>query len=443
MGRLFRYVSQSLDLTRPLWMATVIALLVFPLPNLSLPPRVIVVVVAIAWLLAGWADHVWWRFTPLDVPWLIWLLLIPVTLWATAVPDLTHAALKLLAAQGIAFWMMVIWVRSPRRAAWATAGLLGAALTLAVLGLFWMQWPSGYLFPVPADLKALREHYSLPVQESVNKNVLAGVLVPLWCLALGTIPALRGRWRWPMRFLDLLGALTIGGMVALSQSRGSWVAAVVGTYVLIALRWRLMWAGLAAVPLGVWALHTQGRLLPLLNTALALRNGGSLVGRVELWSRALYAAQDFVFTGIGMGTFPRVIPLLYPLFLYGPNAEIPHAHNLFLQIAVDLGIFGLLAFLAMILVTGLLVGKGIAAARRTGDNSSAWILRGASAGLVAALAHGMVDAVTWNIRPAFLVWAIWGLAVGLALTCVERGRGGRNENLATPAQNDTLLHNGR
>ncbi len=45
--------------------------------------------------------------------------------------------------------------------------------------------------------------------------------------------------------------------------------------------------------------------------------------RVEIWGRALYALHDFPFTGIGIGTFDQVIPLLYPYFLIPPGREHP------------------------------------------------------------------------------------------------------------------------
>lgn len=55
-----------------------------------------------------------------------------------------------------------------------------------------------------------------------------------------------------------------------------------------------------------------------------------LEARVEIWSRAVYAIQDFPFTGCGLGTFRRIVPILYPLFLISSDADIGHAHNLFL-----------------------------------------------------------------------------------------------------------------
>ena len=89
-----------------------------------------------------------------------------------------------------------------------------------------------------------------------------------------------------------------------------------------------------------------------MNTVLDFISSGVSVqgveGRVEIWSRAIYMIQDFSFTGIGMGSYMDVADLLYPFFLAAPG-KIDHAHNLFLQVAVDLGIPGFIAWLSIFL----------------------------------------------------------------------------------------------
>jgi hypothetical protein len=50
---------------------------------------------------------------------------------------------------------------------------------------------------------------------------------------------------------------------------------------------------------------------------------------------------------MGMNTFRRNVFVLYPLFLVGPDFDIAHAHNEFLQAALDLGLPGLIAFLTL------------------------------------------------------------------------------------------------
>lgn len=111
-------------------------------------------------------------------------------------------------------------------------------------------------------------------------------------------------------------------------------------------RWGQVLAAVGSVGI-LGFLFTGGSEL-LFDAATTDATFGGLEQRVEIWSRAIYMVQDFSFTGVGMGaSFGRVADLLYPFFL-APPGQIPHAHNLYLQVAVDLGIPGRPAWLAVL-----------------------------------------------------------------------------------------------
>jgi putative inorganic carbon (HCO3(-)) transporter len=135
----------------------------------------------------------------------------------------------------------------------------------------------------------------------------------------------------------------------------------------------------------------------------------SLQMRDLIWTRAIVQINAFPLTGIGMGTFAQVSRALYPAFVFSAG-EVPHAHNLFLQIAVDLGLPGLAAWLVMAWV----IARSAWQVYRAGRRAAGW-LAGLGAGLlavqVALVIHGVVDAATWGTRPAVMVWGIWGLAL--------------------------------
>lgn len=73
----------------------------------------------------------------------------------------------------------------------------------------------------------------------------------------------------------------------------------------------------------------------------------SLDQRVEIWSRAIDGIEDFPFTGMGLNTFRKLVFVLYPLSLEGPEVDLGHAHNIWLQVSLDLGLPGLVAYLAI------------------------------------------------------------------------------------------------
>jgi putative inorganic carbon (HCO3(-)) transporter len=144
--------------------------------------------------------------------------------------------------------------------------------------------------------------------------------------------------------------------------------------------------------------------------------------RMEIWSRALYAIQDFPYTGLGLGTFERVVAVLYPLFL-NPDGTIPHAHNLYLQVVVDLGLPGLVAYLALLGLSFATAFSAYRIFRRGGQAAMAMLCAGCIAGLAGMCIHGLVDAVAWGTKLALVPWAVMGLVVGLHGVAGEQGEG--------------------
>ncbi|MFM8322579.1 MAG: hypothetical protein ACKOC5_16835, partial [Chloroflexota bacterium] len=56
--------------------------------------------------------------------------------------------------------------------------------------------------------------------------------------------------------------------------------------------------------------------------------------------------------------------------------------------------------------------------RRQGQPLYAGLGAGLLGSLLALAVHGMTDAVTWGmVRPAPIVWALWGLAVAAGALC--------------------------
>jgi len=209
------------------------------------------------------------------------------------------------------------------------------------------------------------------------------------------------------RILSALLLLASAVVMVLGASRGAMLGLAVGLLVaLLSLgRWYRLVGLLAGAggAVAVWRIG-PGTLLELLGKGGA---AGSLAGRLEVWSRALYALQDFVFTGIGIGTFHLVIPLLYPYFTIGPDSPVPHAHNLFLQVGTDLGLPGLVAYGTLVLLSLWMAASVVT------DRVDRWIRfvgAGLLGALVAVLTHGLFDAVLWGTKPAFELWWLFGLA---------------------------------
>lgn len=389
--------SMEIWIVAPLIAASVLSAVVFP---------VAVGVAAFFWILR-WIGRGRPSFsTPAD--WSIFLLvvMIPVTIWATALPEKTiPQVLRLLT--GIALYYAIVnWAITPKRLRWLGWGLIAVGFVLALVAPFSVVWSINKPLLIPNSVYA---HFHPLVSDTIHPNVMAGSLILLIPIPLAWLLFNKDRRLWWLSLLAAIALLAMIAVLGLTKSRGAWIALAVVLGALMVLRWRWSWVVLIV---GIFMIAIVIYRLGLKPVTEALASSGSittLAGRQEIWSRAIFMIQDFPFTGIGLGTFGDVADAMYPFFLASPGT-IFHAHNLFLQIAVDLGIPGLIVWLAILLLMTISSWHLFRFGRLI-ENSSLTILgAGLLCGQFALAVNGLLDAVTWGmVKSAPLVWALWGL----------------------------------
>jgi len=397
----------------PLWVASLAPFVLLPgrwWPDAWQP--VVVVALFAFWPLRWLATRRLLPPAPLHIALALLLCWLPVNLWA-AVDQVTAWQSAGYLLLGVALYGAAIaWPplqRRPAALAWLLVGLAGA---LAAVGPLLATQETAW--PLLGSVQQVAAPFTVRLGETINPNILAGaivVLLPL-IMALATLRA-DGVQRNPaLRLLLLALAIWSVVVIVLAASRGALLAVAAGLFVVLWLRWpRLGWLAPLLLVAGAGAAVWLGP-----QTLLDQIGSGGVVGgldeRLEIWSRALYALQDFSFTGVGLGTFNQVVPLLYPYFLISPSVDIPHAHNLILQIGVDLGLPGLVAWLAILLTVFVLLGAML---HRRVSGVTAALASGVFGGLVAMLAHGLLDASLWGTKLAFLPWLLLALAVLLGM----------------------------
>jgi len=81
--------------------------------------------------------------------------------------------------------------------------------------------------------------------------------------------------------------------------------------------------------------------------------GKSETGRLEIWKRGLDYMMTYPVFGVGVGVFPMAEGILAPEAReqrqYGRNFKWSAAHNPFIQIGAEVGVLGLIAFVALLL----------------------------------------------------------------------------------------------
>jgi putative inorganic carbon (hco3(-)) transporter len=273
---------------------------------------------------------------------------------------------------------------------------------------------------VPTAFSALVPNSS---GNGVNPNELAGDLALLVPVAGAYAFARRGRRSlgWGLS----IAAAAVGTLVLLAtQSRGGIagliVALLAGAGIALlerpARRGRRLflagyWALVAVAGLGAW--RVTAAWVTATSSTSTSTNLDSFTARTEIWRQALSMLRDFPLTGIGIGQFNPVLHFFYPTALIGSTEFVPHAHDLYLAYAVELGVPGALAFVA------LLISFFCACSRAIGhtDPTVAWTARGLALGVVAFLVFGIFDAIAPGARGGLILWAILGFGFATDQIC--------------------------
>ncbi len=362
-------------------------------------------------LLQWWSTGALTIRTPIDLP-IILLLIgpIPLTLWATVQPEVTYLEVYRLLSGVSLLYTLVNGIRTQAALHYCISGLMTVGMALALLAPFTVEWITDKFSFIPLLLYTLAP---LLASDQIHPNVIAGALAFLLPLALAL---LFFGWRQLAKTEKVLygfAAVTMGLILLFTQSRGALTALTVAMLFLLLLRWRWGWL-MAVATLGIimFALSLGYQNLIIDSRELATVRGWE--GRQEIWSRALAIIQDFPFTGIGMGNFDLIASTFYPFFLAAPG-QTPHAHQLFLQIGVDLGIPGLVIWLSMLFITLLVSWQLFQNGMRTDARWFAGLGAGLLGSQLALLTHGLTDAVLWGTKPALLLWFIWGTALAAAI----------------------------
>jgi len=376
---------------------------------------------------------------------------------ASSLPALWRLLLGLALYYGLANGLR----QEPQRR-WLPLIVLLASLALTALTLLGTAWQAVRFFNLPQLYNYLpRLLRDVQDQNAFHPRTM-GLALGAW-LPLPLALCWFGRGR-RYRLLASAASLAMGLTLLLTQS----LQAAVGLACALLFlgfcwrRWFLLAAPLLLVALA-WSLSAYG-LPRVAQAALSVNSPLGIAAslRLDMWSRALAMIRDLPYTGIGLDAFPTVQWNFYPGVLLGPE---PHAHNLFLQVALDLGLPGLLAFLWLL---GSLASVAYAsqdtphtaaestphtaaestphtaaestphtaagvtphtaaedtlpcAASHTPANPQhRALLLGALAGVVSYVGTGFLDTM-WTAKPAVLLWVLLGLQAALSAPAQPAG----------------------
>ncbi len=234
-----------------------------------------------------------------------------------------------------------------------------------------------------------------------NPNVLAEYLIMLLPLMLAVFLLLEGA---KPRLLAALCIASAGGCLIYTWSRGAWLGFLIGAVIFMLMYSKKTLAAMLFCLLGVPFLPF---VLPESITQRFMSIGNladsSTSYRVYIWQGVLDMLKDFFAGGIGIGN--DSFKLVYPIYALSGIESAPHSHNLYLQITVELGIFGLIVFVALMFLFVQSSFTLHASEKRVERLIPAAIL----CGILSVLAQGMTDYIWYNYRVFLMFWLLLGL----------------------------------
>ncbi len=245
-----------------------------------------------------------------------------------------------------------------------------------------------------------------------NPNVYGEYLV--MAIPLG-VAMLFVRKTYRERFAGFI--MTAAALLALvyTQSRGAWLAFIISMAIYLLVKTGKM---LVVYLLGIFSIPVLPFILPdsIVSRFMSIGNlnDSSTSYRVSIWRAAVNMIEDLAPGGIGIGT--SAFSKVYPSYSLAGIEAAPHSHHLFFQITIEMGIFALISFIAIIFI---LVRKNSSGLITYGKESGYTLISSAAlCGIVGMLVQGMTDYVWYNYRVFGMFFIIMGLCVS-ALRCAQ------------------------
>jgi putative inorganic carbon (HCO3(-)) transporter len=234
-------------------------------------------------------------------------------------------------------------------------------------------------------------------------NGLGGWLVVVmpFCISLAIFNTKEKIWR----ISGILLSLLLAACLVLNFTKGALLAVAPAIIFLvwkrgdIAKRILLLLLLVALLGIGVTAISSD--------TPFYIAKGWSVLHRTALTKMCLSMFIDRPFFGHGINTFMSIYENYPRDFAF---KAVSYAHNSYLQIAVETGIFGLLTFLWMIAALFISSLKDIS---RREEATIRVIQIGLTAGLIAYLIHSLVESNLYALQLAVLFYYVLGVAISI------------------------------
>ncbi|NLK64409.1 MAG: hypothetical protein GX289_04870 [Tissierellia bacterium] len=281
-------------------------------------------------------------------------------------------------------------------------------LTTIFVGLYGLYQ---YIFGAPMDEAWLDKDFSSNLTRVYsffgNPNVYGEYLV----LVLPLIFSLFYTSDKKLYKLFYLGVLALGaGNVFMTLSRGSMLSLAIAMVIVVLL------AAQDYLPALIILGLAGSSLLPesIIKRILSIFTGGdtSTNYRRSIYQASFNMLEDYRITGTGLGQFKE----LYKIYSLHA-AKSFHAHNTILMIYIEMGIIGLISFIAMMIAWS----RDIISTLKYRGNKWGIISVSLFAGIIGCSIQGMVDHIWHNYDVMLMYFILLGLGSVTSFLAKEKG----------------------
>lgn len=306
----------------------------------------------------------------------------------------------------LGYFLVVNLIRSREWIMRCVYGLIVSCSAVALYGLF--QNFFGISNATWHDTRLFGGISGRVVSTFENPNVLSEYLIMCIPIILAAVILANA----PKRRFALVCSLAVSVVcLVYTWSRGAWLGFLIGVILFM-----LMYSKktLALLIVCSAAIPFLPALLPsnIVERFLSIGNmsDGSTIYRTNVWRSTFELIKDHWRSGIGIGE--EAFAKVYGLYALLGVENAPHSHNLYMQILIELGIVGLIAFIVLIVIWSQSV-FGLHVSERRGEKLYS---NAVFCGIVAVLAQGMTDYIWYNYRVFLMFWLLIGLGAAIRKT---------------------------
>lgn len=314
------------------------------------------------------------------------------------------------------------YIHTPRQVTNLLKGLIGAGLMIGLFGVIQYFFMKNTL---AQEADGVRIHTVYGNANNIGLFIDYGLPIALaWLVAL--------KLSWGQRLLVLVLCLPMLISIFLTQSLGAWLALGVAILFIGALslpnrKVLLIATILLLVVAGVVFALYHDRILGFVVGRHSSHGVGTAEKRIYLWQTAWHMIQDYPWFGVGLDNWLCHYSLnkvchtsLHHYWItndpitgtwtgLSDEPTLSHPHNIFLHVWVSTGIFGLLAFIAVLVLffwTFSRILLRLRAAPLAERATYRWLVVGVGASMVAALVQGQIDSSFLEQDLAYCFWLL-------------------------------------